>query len=268
MERGSVLSSRRIKSNAPILRGWLRYPAGARDEAASGDTPPNEGAPSRYRYRFPLPDRTRLERLLEDIMEGRPLDVDLGNQVRELILDHWRHASESGESYYSVRSTVNLCNRLLRLEPNRAFLEQMGLWAVWAVEAEPDNPYTWDLWAKVLFASGQDDACIAVRWESTRRFPENSVLRNSLAYTLTEQQHWEVAENLLRETMLDFPGDLFCRNILAVLLIRTERSTDAESLLRDTIAEDRHSIVSRHILAWMLWRQGTPRRGGDRDSRT
>ena len=242
----------RIKSKAPILRGWLRYSTGAHDEASNGDNQRGSGS----RYRFPLPDRTRRLRLLQDIKESYALDVDLWNRVRELVLDHWHHASESGESYYSVRTTINLCNRLLRLEPARSSLEQMHLWAVWAVEAETDNSYTWDLWAKVLFALGQEDACNSVRWESTRRFPENSLLRNSLAYTLTEQQHWEVAENLLRDTMQDFPDDLYCRNILAGLLIRTERPTDAESLLRDTMANARDDIVSRHILARMLWQQG------------
>ena len=244
----------RIKSKDPILRGWLRYPTGARDEAARANNQRSEGA--RSQYRFPLPGKTQLDRLLENIKDGRPLDVNLWAHAQKLILDHWRHAAESGESRYSVRTTVNLCNRLLRIEPDRAALEQMGLWAVWAVKAAPDNPYTWDLWAKVLFASGQEDACISVRWESTRRFPENSVLRNSLAYTLTEQQHWEVAESLLRETMLDFPEDLFCRNILVGLLIRTKRLIDAESLLKDTTANARNDIVSRHILALMLWRQG------------
>ena len=242
----------RIKSKDPILRGWLRYSTGAHDEASNGDNQRGTGS----RYRFPLPDRTRRLRLLQDIKESYALDVDLWNRVRELILDHWHHASVSGESYYSVRTTINLCNRLLRLEPARSSLEQMHLWAVWAVEAETDNSYTWDLWAKVLFALGQEDACNSVRWESTRRFPENSLLRNSLAYTLTEQQHWEVAENLLRDTMQDFPDDLYCRNILAGLLIRTERPTDAESLLRDTMANARDDIVSRHILARMLWQQG------------
>ena len=244
----------RINSEAPVLRGWLRYPTDAHDEASNGDRQRRSG--SRSRYRFPLPDRTRLLGLVQDIEESYALDVDLWNRVRKLILDHWHHTSVSGESWHSVRTTINLSNRLLRLEPARSSLEQMHLWAVWAVEAESDNSYTWDLWAKVLFALGQEDACISVRWESTRRFPENSLLRNSLAYTLTEQQHWEVAESLLRDTMQDFPDDLYCRNILAGLLIRTERPTEAESLLRDTMANARDDLVSRHILARMLWQQG------------
>ena len=241
-----------INSEAPVLSGWLRYATDAHDEASNGDNQRHGGS----RYRFPLPGHTRLLSLLQDIEESHSLDVDLWNRVGELVLDHWHHASESGETHYSVRTTINLSNRLLRLEPARSSLEQMHLWAVWAVETESDNSYTWDLWAKVLFALGQEDACISVRWESTRRFPENSLLRNSLAYTLTEQQHWEVAENLLRDTMQDFPDDLYCRNILAGLLIRTERPTDAESLLRDTMANARDDIVSRHILARVLWQQG------------
>ena len=244
----------RIRNEAPILRGWLRYPTGSHEEASNVGR--QRSGRSQSRYRFPLPALTRLQWLVQDIEEGRPLDADLWNRVHKLIVDYWHHASESGESHYSVRTTINLCNRLLRRDAAKSSLEQMNLWAMWAVEAESDNSYTWDLWAKVLFSLGREDACISVRWESTRRFPENSLLRNSLAYTLAEQQHWEIAENLLQETVRDFPDDLFCRNILAGLLIRTGRPTDAESLLRETMANARDDIVSRHILARMLWQQG------------
>lgn len=235
----------RIKSRASILRGWLRHPT---------VTQRNNGC----RYRFPLPGCKRLERLLQDIKKSRPLEVDLWIQVRKLILDHWRHASESGESYYSVRTTINLCDRLLRLEPDRESLEQMGRWAVWAVEAEPDNPYTWDLWAKVLFASGHEDACISVRWESMRMFPEHSVLRNSLAYTLTGQQHWEVAENLLRETMLDFPQDIVSRQILAWMLWRQGRRDEAETEIAALEAR-KPEIPYVATLAARIRQQGAPR---------
>ena len=125
-----------------------------------------------------------------------------------------------------------------------------------AIEAESENSYTWDLWAKVHSTLGQEDASLAVRWESIRRFPENCVLRSSLAHTLMEHDRLALAENLLRETMRVFPDDIFCRNILASLLIRTEREEAAESLLRETMRDFRGDIVSRHILTRMLWQQG------------
>ena len=209
-----------------------------------------------------LPPLKRLDSLIQDIDETPYLDPDLFGSVLALIRDHWRYAFASGESHFAVRTTTNLCNRILRAGLDESQAEKINPWALQAVEAEPDNSFTWDLWAKVLSSLSQIDAALAVRWESIRRFPEDSVVRNSLAYLLANQDRaaWTaLAEHLLRETMEDFRDDPYCRNILANLLIRTEREGAAEHLLKETIQRLPDDIVSRHTLTSMLWRQG--RRG-------
>ena len=106
------------------------------------------------------------------------------------------------------------------------------------VEEDPGNPYLWDLWAKVLSTLGRKEASLSVRWESARGFPEDSVLRNSLAETLREHGRMLLAEHLLRETMRDFPNDEVFRSRLDELSSSTERQENrgAET---DVATEDR-----------------------------
>ena len=209
--------------------------------------------------RVELPERRRREWLEQDIRDTPYVDAHLFGKVRRLIREHWRYAFASGQSYYAVRTTANLCNQILRSDADEQQVEQIHPWTLQAVEAEPGNPYTWDLWAKVLSVSGQVDAALSVRWESIRRFPENGVLRNSLAFLLAKQDRTILAEHLLRETMEDFRDDPFCRSILADLLIRAGREEEAEHLLKETTQGFRRDTVSRHTLTLMLWRQGRRR---------
>ena len=234
-----------------MLRSWLddaSVTAGARATERIKQ-------PRASDFRAAPPERWRLQWLEQDLDETPHLDPALFGKVHELISDHWRYAFASGESHYAVRTTVNLCNRVLWYGVDESPVEQLHPWALQAVEAEPEDSYTWDLWAKVLSLLGQIDAALAVRWESIRRFPENSVLRNSLAYLLAKQDRTALAEHLLRETMKDFHDDPFCRSILANLLIRTEREETAEHLLTETMRRLPHDTVSRHTLTSMLWRQ-------------
>ena len=203
-------------------------------------------------HRAPLPDKERLRQIERKMNRAQLLDDKLGEEVRKLICEHWLHASVSGETYYAVRTTHNLYDRLLRLRPTRAHLDEMHVRTLQAVRAEPGNPYIWDLWAKVLSALGRDEASLSVRWESARRFPDGCVIRNSLAKALREHGRMLLAEHLLRETMQDFPNDEVCRNILAELLISTERKTEAEHLLRETMQDFPNNEVCRNILAKLL----------------
>lgn len=182
-------------------------------------------------HRAPLPEAERRHRITRKMDRAQLLDDKLGEEVQELIREHWLHASVSGETYYAVRTTHNLYDRLLRLRPTRTHLDEMHVRALQAVRAEPGNPYIWDLWAKVLSALGRDEASLSVRWESARRFPDGRVIRNSLAKALREHGRMLLAEHLLRETMRDFPNDEVCRNMLNELSSPTkpQESRDAET---------------------------------------
>ena len=175
------------------------------------------------------PDRRRREQIASAINRAQSLDEDLWEKTRELIRTHWNYAWRSGETYFAVHTTHNLCDRILRLEPCEPYLAEIQVWTLQAIEAEADNAYSWDLWAKVLVALGRDEASLSVRWESIRRFPDNCVLRNSLAEALLERHRVLIAEGLLRETVRDFPSDVFSRHILVKMLWQQGRAEEAEA---------------------------------------
>ena len=241
------------KNVSAKLARWLDHlPA----RGVAGDVRPSGGcrriADRTAVHRAPLPEAKRHRRITRQIDKAQLLDDKLGEEVRKLIHEHWLHASVSGETDFAVRTTHNLYDRLLRLRPTRAHLDEMHVRTLQAVRAEPGNPYIWDLWAKVLHVLGRDEASLSVRWESARRFPDGCVIRSSLAEALREHDRMLLAEYLLRETMRDFPDDEVCRGILAELLISIERKTEAESLLREAMRDFPNNEVCRGILAKLL----------------
>ena len=251
------LSERNRKEASTIRTDWLGHvsaPGNADGGQSRRDTQRTYGRIAIRRNA--LPDAKSREQITRAINRAQFLAKDLWDKTRDLIRAHWAYASASGEFYFAVRTTHNLCDRLLRLGPAEPHLADMHVWTLRAIEVESENAHIWDLWAKVLSALGRDDASLSVRWESMRRFPDNCVLRNSLAEALLEHHRVPLAENLLRETMRDFPHDEVCRSILAELLVRTEREGEAESLLRETMRDFPRDVVNRHILVKTLWRQG------------
>ena len=251
------LSQRNQKEASTIRTNWLGH-VSAPGSADGGQS--RRDTQRTYRsiaiHRDALPDVKSLEQITRAINRAQFLGKDLWDKTRDLIRAHWAYASASGECYFAVRTTHNLCNRLLRFGPAEPHLADIHVWTLQAIEAESENAHIWDLWAKVLSALGRDDATLSVRWESMRRFPDNCVLRTSLAEALLEHHRVPIAESLLRETMRDFPRDEVCRNILAELLVRTEREGEAESLLRETMRDFPRDVINRHVLVKTLWRQG------------
>ena len=218
---------------------------------AGGVRPPGgrqRAAERIFIHRALLPEAESHHRITRKIGKAQFLDGNLWDDVQKLIRDHWLYASVSGKTYFAVRTTHNLYDRSLRLRPAKAYLAEMHIRILQAIEAEPRNPYIWDLWAKVLSSLGRSESSLSVRWEAVRRFPEDSVLRNSLAEALREHGRMLLAEHLLRETMRDFPNDEVCRGILANLLISIKRNTEAEHLLRDSIQDFPDNEVFRNML--------------------
>ena len=172
--------------------------------------------------------RTRME-IEKAISQAPSVGEDLWRKTRELIHTLWNYASKSGDSYDAVLTTHNLCNRLLQRDPSEPYLTEVQVLTLQAIEVDAGNAYIWDLWAKVLSALGSDEASLSVRWESIRRFPDNCVLRTSLAEALLEHHRDAVAESLLRETMKDFPNNVYNRHILVTMLSRQGRKEEAEA---------------------------------------
>lgn len=226
---------------------------------ANGGQPQRRGQLNTYgsiaRRLDGLPDKTRIEKIERAIRRAQSLDDKLWEETRELIRAHWNYASGSGDSYFAMRTTHNLCDQLLSLEPSESQLAEIQRWTLQAIEADADSAHVWDLWAKVLSALGQHEASISVRWESIRRFPDNCVLRNSLSETLLEHHRDAIAESLLRETVRDFPGDVFSRHILVKVLRRQERreEADAEFVTLRALAPDNPYVRSLAELPSTIW---------------
>ena len=251
------LSQRNQKEASTIRTDWLDHvsaPGSADGGQSRRDRKHTYG--SIAIRRDALLDEKSRKQITRAINRAKFLGEDLWEKTRDLIRAHWAYASGSGEFYFAVRTTHNLCDRLLRLGPAEPHLAEIHVWTLRAIEAESENAYIWDLWAKVLSALDRDDASLSVRWESMRRFPDDCVHRTSLAEALLEHHRVVLAENLLREAMRDFPRDEVCRNILAELLVRTEREGEAESLLRETMRDFPRDVINRHVLVKTLWRQG------------
>lgn len=215
-------SGRQNATSLSAVAAWLGHA-----EARAG-RPHRDSTPSAASVHCAeLPDRDRLRQIEREIADTDTLDVELWNLMRSLVDDHWRYALESGDGYFAVRTTVNLCNQALRHSLNVTNVKKINSWAVQAIEAEPDNPFGWDLWAKTFTALGHNDIAAAVRWESIRRFPANAVLYGSLAHLLVTQDKLVLAEALLRETIVDFPRNVVIRHILTLMLWKQRRHAEA-----------------------------------------
>ena len=57
------------------------------------------------------------EQIIRAIDRAQFLGEDLWKKTRDLIRAYWAYASGSGEFYFAVRTTHNICDRLLRLGP-------------------------------------------------------------------------------------------------------------------------------------------------------
>ena len=199
------------------VAAWIDH-----DEAADSGTPRRASV-----YHAELPPREILLQIESEITSTDTLEVALWDRIRRLIDDHWRYALESGNGYFAVRTTVNLCNRLLTRDIDRSYVEKINGWAIQSIETEQGNSYAWDLWAKALVLLGHEENAVAVRWESIRRFPEDAVLRGSLAHTFVRQDKLLLAETLLRQTISDFPHNVVIRHILTLMLWKQGRRDEA-----------------------------------------
>ena len=224
------LSERNRKEASIIRTGWLDH-VSALGSADGGQS--RRGTRNTYGSiairRNALPDVKSHKQITRAINRAQILGEDLWEKTRDLIRAHWAYASASGEFYFAVRTTHNICDRLLRLGPAEPHLAGMHVWTLRAIETESENAHIWDLWAKVLSALGRDDASLSVRWESMRRFPDNCVLRSSLAEALLEHHRVALAESLLRETIRDFPRNVVSRHILVKMLWRQGRREEAKA---------------------------------------
>jgi Flp pilus assembly protein TadD len=201
------------------------------------------------------PTKEEREALLRRLASSG-LSPSLWRDVRRHVERHRRYAEASGEGNFVVLTVTNFGSRLLRTALPEDALLVVRDWILGAMSFAPDDPYLWDLWAKLQDALGRHDDALAVLWETVRRFPDNVVVRNRLGVVLREHGRTALAEGVLREAIRDFPGSAFTRRDLAELLRETERLEEAEQILHETMREFPRDDVCRGILAMVLRESG------------
>ena len=190
---------------------WLR-PALPRQ--CFPDIDPSRNVPARANWaraaRRPahLPRRAELDEVVLAVDAAQALDGTLWPKAQGLVSRHWNYARYTHHSYYAVRTTHNVCDRLLRKNPSDAQLAEINEWTLQSLQAESSNPYVWDLWAKVLAAFGTVETSLDVRWEAVRRFPNNFVTRTALIVALANNERSALAKHIFRETSRDFPNEV------------------------------------------------------------
>ncbi len=206
---------------------WLRLalPRQCVPETGLGRNVPARGnRPRAARRSAYLPRKAELDEVVLAVDAAEALDDGLWRKARALLTRHWNYARYAHHSYYAVRTTHNLCDRLLRKSPSGAQLTEILNWTLQSLQAENSNSYVWDLWAKVLAAVGAVETSLDVRWETVRRFPDNLVPRTALIVALANRERLTLAENLLKETSRDFPND-----VIEPRLLGTKRWSSAVS---------------------------------------
>ena len=163
-----------------------------------------------------LPPRTELDRVILGVEAVQALDNALWRKAHSLLSRHWAYAQYTHNSHYAVRTTHNLCDRLLRKHPSEGQLAEIHNFTRQALQAEHGSAYIWDLWAKVLAAAGAHESALDVRWEAVRRFPDNLVTRMAMIVALASNKRHELAEHLFSETAQDFPNEVIEPRLLQV----------------------------------------------------
>ncbi len=213
------------------LRGFRHHRSVARDSWLRPALPsqyfpdidPGSNEPARRNWaraaRRPehLPQKADLHEVVRAVDAAQALDDALWREAHRLINRHWAYARYTHHSYYAVRTTHNLCDRLLRKRPSDAQLAEIHKWTLQALQAESGNPYVWDLWAKVLAALGVRETSLDIRWEAVRRFPNEVVPRTALIVALASSGRRKIAEHLFDQTYQDFPND-----VIEPRLLRTQ----------------------------------------------
>jgi hypothetical protein len=159
---------------------------------------------SRTRGRVPRksPPIQPVEQLFSEI-NGKSAPPDkLADRLFELLRERLRHAEETGDSYFFIRTLCRLGDALLKrgglgakaLTDFGTMIENGLAWA-------PTNEFCWTLYADWFGAKGNNEAREWVLREIARFSPEHQVSRVELARLLKErgEQHWDEAERWLRE---------------------------------------------------------------------
>lgn len=190
---------------------------------------------------------TLQETLLQIRRLGRRPDPELRPDMQRLLDRYRRHAEESGDGEYLVKTLTNLASKVLDSTPEWAqdLTQEAFGWA-------PQDFKVWAIRAQAEASAGDPLGAISLLWEAKRRMPEIPDVRTNLATLLRRQGYLESAEIVYRQAVADFPSSPVCRNGLAELLKALHRLDEAEAIYRQAVAEFPRNAQSLSGLAGVL----------------
>ena len=176
--------------------------------------------------------------LLQSDIDHDPSSDDLPRRLFELSTRNLRFAEATGESYYFVRTLVNLGTQLLKggtLDEEE--LVEFGGLIERALAWEPSETYAWGLWAEWFMACGNLPAQEWTLREMGRLFPDDEYCRVELARLLMDHGagNWDESEYWLRQAVERNPDKVHSHVELARMLGRRGKDAEVIQLLDDVL---------------------------------
>jgi len=216
-----------------------------RDEVFAGWVAPFVGGAPRAR-RGPGPRRP--DPRWADVAEGiagrlAERDETAVAEAEGLLDAQARYADATGDTMFVVKSACYFASTAAEWLPVEALA-----WAQEARQYEPWNAHGWTTELKVLAALGRLSLARSVGLQAIARFPDDVVVRTSLAKALRLVGRLQEAERLYAETLELFPGNEYARNGLD--LVRREIETGVRdmadhALSADETGRERHEVQQR-----------------------
>lgn len=201
------------------------------------------------------------ERLRNDINVD-PSKVGLPKRLIELSRRNLRFAESTGESYYFVRTLLNLGTQLLKDSKfDDVELMELGHLIEHALTWNPDEPYVWGMWSEWFRACDNLTACEWVLREMARLFPDDEYCRVELAKLLINRnpEAWRESVRWLRQAVYRNPDKVHSRVELARILDEHESSEEAKQLLSIVLDRDPLNEVAKKVRTQLSEKKKAPK---------
>ncbi|ABK42888.1 Tetratricopeptide TPR_2 repeat protein [Magnetococcus marinus MC-1] len=248
-----IIATLESREKVPTDRiAWLR--ALVREGKQSPDRSQSRPKPSALYAPHKTPYRDELQPLLKTIEDDRQAWPQVEKPLHKLLERHQHYYAQTAESYFFVRAVNFTIQKLLKCPPAYPFAQR---WIEQVLEIDPWDPANWNLQGRLLVAMGKRERAEWVFWESTRRFPDNSLNYTELGQLLLKQPGREdEAEQILREAMALDSNNIPPRTELGRLYMQQGKLEEAEQVLREVIGLDSNDIHVRTELGRLYMQQG------------
>ncbi|EEP73717.1 tetratricopeptide TPR_2 [Micromonospora sp. ATCC 39149] len=169
--------------------------------------------------------------------------------MKALLDEQREYARLSGHPYHLVLSLCRFSKLLVEAGT------RLSLAANWAEEArriDPVSAWTWTAAMRGWSALGRREESVVLGYDALDRFPDNVVVRNSLAEALKAAGRFTEAEEVYRESLVRFPDNVVVHGGLADVLKAAGRFGEAEEVYRECVVRFPDNAVVHGGLADVL----------------